>query len=148
PALAAALTILTVRAADPPEFDLSNSEMRPLIERFAADRGNLLRTYNVEASPARQARVKEFYTDWQGRIAKLNFDSMSQDGKVDYILFRNLLNHELRRMDLEASEDAKKAPYVPFSKTIVSLEEARRRMEPVNSKMTAETLTGLPKQIE
>src|SRR5262245_18507155 len=106
-----------------------------------------MRTYNVDASPARVARMKQFYTDWQGRLAKLNFDGLSQDGKVDYVLLRNMLNREMKRIDLDAAEDAKTAAWVPFSQTIVSLEEARRRMEPVDSRKTAETLTGLPRQI-
>src|ERR1044072_9493269 len=93
--------------AQPAEFDTSNSELKPLIDAFAANRGNLQRTYSSEGSPARQARLKKFYTEWQERLAKLNFDSMSQDGKVDYLLFRNLLNRDLRRMELDAEEAAK-----------------------------------------
>ena len=142
------LAVVLAVAQQPAEFDTSASELRPLIEGFAADRGNLQRTYNIEASTVRQERMKKFYTDWQGRLAKLNFDGLSQDAKVDYVLFRNLLNHELRRMELDAEAAAKTAPYTPFARTIVSLEEARRRMEPVNAKQTAETLTGLPRQIE
>jgi uncharacterized protein (DUF885 family) len=132
---------------DPAEIDTSNSEMRPVIERFGADRGNLLRTLTVE-SPAREARLKQFYAEWQGRLAKLNFDALSQDGKTDYILFRNLLGRELRRMELESQENAKTAPYLPFAEVIVKLEETRRRMEPVNPQQAAQTLTALRQQIE
>ncbi len=134
--------------ADSSEFDSSNSEMRPLIQVFAADRGNLFRAYGIEASPARQERFKRFYTEWQARLTKLNFDAMSQDGKVDYILFRNLLAHEVRQLELEARDVAETAPYIPFAQTIVTLEETRRKMQPVNPEEAAKTLSGLPKQID
>ncbi len=134
--------------AEASAFDFSSSEMRPLIEGFAADRGNILRTFNVEGSPVRAARVRQFYIDWQGRLSKLNFDAMSQDGKVEYILLRNLLAHELRRLELDAQSDAQTASYAPFSQTIIQMEETRRRMEPVNAERSAETLTALPRQIE
>lgn len=145
--VAAAVALAGLPAGAFQEFDTSNSEVRPLIEAFSLDRGNLARTYNVDASPARAQRMKQFYTEWQGRLAKLNFDGMSQDGKVDYLLLRNFLNRESKRMDLDAAEDSKIASWVPFSQTIVGLEEARRRMQAVDAKKSAEILTGLPRQI-
>jgi hypothetical protein len=139
----------TNRPAPIAEYDTSNSEMRPIIERFAADRGLLQRSYTVEASPERPARFTAFYTDWKSRLAKLNFDTMSQDGQVDYILFRNLLNHELRRLELEARDEAEIAAYTgTFGPAILKLEQTRRKMEPVNAKEAAATLTELPKQVE
>src|SRR5262249_3446904 len=73
-------------APDLKDLDSSPSELRSLIERYVADRGSLSRSYPVEISPARQARFKQFYSDWLATLAKLNFDSLSQDGKVDYLL--------------------------------------------------------------
>src|SRR5262252_5393031 len=83
-----------------PDVDSSASEMRPLIERFSADRGSLLRTYNLEGSPAQRTRLQQFYTEWRTRLAGLKFDPMSQDGKVDFVLLRRYLDHELQRLDL------------------------------------------------
>jgi uncharacterized protein (DUF885 family) len=147
-AFQAAKASAAAQPADGPEFDFSSSEMRPLIEGFSADRGNLLRTYNMEAWAARQNRLTQFYTGWRDRLARLDFDSMSQDGKIDYILLRNLLDHELRRLDLDAKTAAETAPYTPFAPAIVELDEARRRMEPVKSEQAAATLTALARQID
>jgi uncharacterized protein (DUF885 family) len=112
------------------------------------DRGSLFRSYPVAGSPARRERLQKFYSDALERIQKLDFDSMSQEGKVDYILFRNHLEHELRQLDIEAKQVAGIVPLVPFAKAIVDLEEARRRMEPIDSAKAAATLTALKKQIE
>jgi uncharacterized protein (DUF885 family) len=130
-------------AADPGE-----SEMRPILEHYVVDRGSLFRSYPVASSPARRERLQKFYADALERIQKLDFDSMSQEGKVDYILFRNHLEHELRQLDIEAKQVAGIEPLVPFAKAIVDLEEARRRMEPIDSAKAAATLTALKKQIE
>ncbi len=72
---------------------------------------------------------------------------MGQDGKIDYILFRNYLEHDLRQIDLDEKHQAEAAPFVPFSQTIVDLEEARRRMEPVDPKSSAHALSGLTKEV-
>src|SRR4030095_4336982 len=82
------------------------SEMRAAIERYTVDRGSLTRSYTVSYSTARRDRFRKFYSDWLFSLAKLNFDSMSQDGKVDYILFKNHLDHELRQLDLQVKAQA------------------------------------------
>src|SRR6185369_7188631 len=128
--------------------DPGPSEMRPIIEYYVVDRSSLQRSYPVAGSPARRERFQKFYADALERIKKLDFDSMSQEGKVDYILFRNNLEHELRQLDIEARQVAEIQPLLPFAITIVDLEEARRRMEPIDSAKAATTLTNLKKQVD
>jgi hypothetical protein len=150
--LAAALSfrmVLPVRAAgELSDLDTSTSEMRPLIERFAADRGNLLRYYSMGGAPDRRERLRRFYNDARAALAEKNFDALSQDAKVDYVLFRNSLDHELRRLDLDAKDQAGNAVYLPFAPTIAGLEEARRSMAPPDPKKVAESLAELNRQIE
>lgn len=128
--------------------DDSVSEMRAIIEYYAVDRGSLQRSYPVASSPARRERFRKFYGDGLERIRQLNFDAMSQAGKVDYVLFRNHLERELRQLDIEEKQLADMKPLIPFASTIVSLEETRRRMEPIDSAKTAATLNDLKRQIE
>ncbi len=129
-------------------LDTSNSEMRPLIERVALDRGNIQRFYNVTASPERRARMRKFYEEVQAAQKAMNFDAMSQDGKVDYVLLRNEVEHELKRLSLEEKEEAENAAYLPFISTMINLEESRRKMQPIDPAKTAETLTNLNKAME
>ena len=128
--------------------DNGTSEMRPIIEYYIADRGSLQRSFFVNNSPARRERFRRFFQDALDRIQKLNFDAMSEAGKVDYILFRNHLEHELRQLDIEEKQQAEISPLIPFGKTIVDLEEARRRMDPIDSAKVAVTLNALKKQVE
>jgi hypothetical protein len=129
------------------EFDNSRSEMRPAIEWFASDRASLNRAYGDPLSPARQDRFKEFFTGWEARLNTLNFDSMSQDGKVDYILLRNRLDYDLRQLDLDVKAQAEAAAYTPFAPAILTLEEQRRKLEPPNPQQAAATLTALARQV-
>ena len=130
------------------EFDLSSSEMRPLIEGFTADRGNLLRTYNLNESSTERNRLRQFYADWKNRLTPLNFEAFSQDGKIDYILLRRYLDHELQRLDFAARDLAEVERYLPFSRSILQLEESRRKMEPVKAAEAAATLAALAKQVD
>jgi hypothetical protein len=119
------------------DADSGQSEMRTLIERYTVDRGSLTRSFPVAISPTRAARFRQFYSEWLAQLQKLNFDSMSQEGKVDYLLLRNHLEYELRQMDIQSKQLAEIQPLVPFLKTIIDLEDARRRMEPSDSAKTA-----------
>src|SRR5689334_15142750 len=69
----------------------NESEMRAAIERYTVDRGSLQRSFPVATSQARRERFRNLYNDWLTSLQKLDFDSMGQDGKVDYILFKNHL---------------------------------------------------------
>lgn len=128
--------------------DVPQSELRGLIERYIADRGSLYRFYPVEASPSRQARMKQLYNEWLATLANLNFDSMSEDGRVDYLLFKNHLDHELRQLDIQEKAIAEIVPLAPFTATIVDLEDARRRMQTIDSPKTAALLTKMARQID
>src|SRR5215475_8204412 len=64
------------------DIDSKHSEMRSVIERYTSDRGSLLRFYSVDASVARQTRMKQFFNECLTALAKLDFDKMSQDGRI------------------------------------------------------------------
>jgi len=130
------------------ELKTPESEMRSVIERYNVDRGSLTRSYPVFFSPARQARFKQFYSDWLASLDKLDFDAMSQDGKVDYVLLKNHLEYELRQLEILTRQLAEIEPLIPFAKSITELEEARRRMEPIDSAKAAALLTDLRKQVD
>lgn len=136
----------TMNAESP--FDSNVSEMRAAIERYTVDRGSLQRSYPVATSPARRERFKKLYNEWLASLLKLDFDSMSQDGKIDYLLFKNHLEYELRQLDIQAKQLDEIQPLIPFAQTIIDLEETRRRMEPIDSAKVAVALTALKKQVD
>jgi uncharacterized protein (DUF885 family) len=130
------------------DLDSNQSELRGVIERYTTDRGSLARFYTVEGSSARQARMRKFYTEWLATLARLNFDSMSQDGRIDYLLFKNHLDHELRQLDIQVKAAAEIVALLPFGLTITDLEDSRRRMTAIDPQKIAVLFTGMAKQID
>jgi dipeptidyl aminopeptidase/acylaminoacyl peptidase/uncharacterized protein (DUF885 family) len=140
--------VQSVPGLDELELDASRSELRPVIERYSADRASLSRTHTIPVSPARRSKFRQFYSDWLERLGRLSFDGLSQDGRVDYLLLKNQLEYELRRLDIQAKEAAEMGPLMPFASPIIGLEESRRRMEPIDPAKAANLLNEVAKQID
>ena len=167
--LFAALAIATfaasaARAQDPPdsgEIDRAAAMMRPVIERYQADRTTLERSWvegtsgqgfsgrgAVPLSPRQFARMRKFHADWQKTLAAVGFDSLDQAGKIDYLLLSNQLRYELRQLDLRQAEAAEVEPLLPMAKAIHSLDEARREFRPVGSDESARVLNQILKDTQ
>jgi hypothetical protein len=121
------------------------SELAVVVDRYAADQEALFRRYDVDWSPARRARLREFYGVWRERLRALPFDSLSQEGRVDWLLLDNRLRYDLVLLDREEKRWSEMAPRVPFAEQIMRLQEARRRMEPVDPVASAKTLALVAK---
>lgn len=125
-----------------------DSELRPLLERYRVDSSALRRAYSVPMSSRRDQRMEEFYREWLERLEQVPFDSLGQEGRVDFLLFRNRLRYGSSQVAFEARRDAEVAHLLPFAPIIVELLEAHQRMEPVDGRVTADRLTELGKQID
>ncbi|SRR5579884_2332897 len=130
-------------ASAPKVGEECTSEMRPVLEWYSADRLNLQRFYDVPGSQARQERLTTFYKNWLAHLDRLNFDTFSQAGKIDYIVFRSSLEHELRGLTLSEQQDAGDKPFLPFAPAIRQLEVNRQEMQPLNPQEAARTVAGL-----
>jgi uncharacterized protein (DUF885 family) len=120
--------------------------VRDLIERYTADRTSLQRFYNVPGSPARNERFARFYESTLAGLGRIAFDPLDNEGRADYILLRNHLEHEQRELALSAARTAEARALVPFARIIVDLVEARRRMETMKAAESARSLDDLAKQ--
>ncbi len=121
--------------------------MEAFIERYQADRSSLMRSFPVADSTSRSGRLRQHYSEWRGRLEKSDFGRMGQDGRIDYLLLRNHLDHELRELDIDSKSREETSPYIPFASTIIELEEARRRMESIDPAKTAGLVNNLSKEI-
>jgi uncharacterized protein (DUF885 family) len=130
------------------DLDPPQGVMPGVIRRYTVDLGNLNRFYTAGPSVTRRGRFKQFYTEWLGAIEKLDFNSLSLDDSVDYVLFKNQLVYELGQLEIEAKRVAEMEPLIPFARELMELEDARRRMDTMDSPKTAALLTRIGKQIE
>ncbi|NUQ12205.1 MAG: DUF885 family protein [Gemmatimonadaceae bacterium] len=126
----------------------TESELRDIVTRFKADEGALGRRWNVEYSPGRRARFREYYRGWQAALGTLDFDRLSQQGRIDYVLMNHTLRNALSLLDREERMWTESAPVLPFGSDIFALVDARRRMEKLEPQQAALTLVAIGKKVE
>lgn len=126
---------------------LQTSEINHLLANFEADKGSLTRFYTIPHSPERRERMKQFYKDYLSKLAAMKFENLSQEGKVDYLLFRRDLMDELKSLEEEAGEYEQVKQLFPFAQTIYDLEKSRRRGAIVNGELAAKQQITLQQQI-
>jgi uncharacterized protein (DUF885 family) len=152
--VASTATAMDGWAADPPllsalvEYARNESELRVVLERYRLDLAALNRRYPIEHSPARQARLDEFYGGWQARLSELDFDALSQEGRIDYILLRNRIRFDREMLRLDEERWAEIAPLVPFTDKLRQLQEGRFNRVRAVPRQTAETINRVVAEVE
>ncbi|MBX3133597.1 MAG: DUF885 family protein [Gemmatimonadaceae bacterium] len=131
-----------------PPAPSAQSELRDTVALFISDRGALLRRWTVPYSPARAARLTAFYTEWRTRLTRMDFDRLSQEGKIDYLLLDNRLRQELDQLRRDERLAAEMRPLVPFGEVVAGFEEARRRFETPDGQVAGRALSTLAKQLD
>src|SRR5690242_11017470 len=126
---------------DPP------SRISGVIENYEQDDTLLDRFYSAPTSPNRSVRMKQLYSDYQKVLASTDFDKLNHDEQVDYILFRNYLEHETGEQDRRDKQLAEMSSLIPFMKTISDLEDERRTLADIDPAKAASTLNDLKKSI-
>jgi hypothetical protein len=134
-------------ALDLVDFSGDKSELRGAIERYSTDHGSLQRSLPPTVSPERDERARSFAKQWLDGLGNLEFDRLSQDGKVDYLLLKNYLAHELRQLDIRGREQTEAASFVTFGQPILDLDRSRRDVKPMDWPKVAGTLAALTKTI-
>jgi hypothetical protein len=119
-----------------------------MIERYDVDLSDLDRVYSLPGSVARHARLERFYSEQLHLVEAVNFDALSQAGKIDYLLLRGHLLHGQKQLAAESRKEEDIAPLIPFQQELIGLEEARRRMETLEPQKSAVTLNKLATDIE
>ena len=123
------------------------SELADVVLRYSADRYALGRRWDVQYSPTRNARFREFFEDWEEGLEEVDFESLSIEGKIDYVLLQNELRYRLESLDRDDLMFEEMLPLIPFASSLLEMMEARRRMEIPNPRETAAALTDLVDQI-
>jgi uncharacterized protein (DUF885 family) len=102
-------------------------EMPELIQNHQADNRSLRRFYFVQNSPERRKRFESLYLSYLDKLNNINYNTLSQECKVDYILFKRDINEALRLSAKESAELEQVKAWFPFAATIYELERSRRR---------------------
>lgn len=124
------------------------SELADIVQRFSLDLAALGRRYDAYDSPDQRQRMRGFYGAWRTRIRALDFDRLSAEGKIDYVLLDNHLRYQLDLADRQDVQRAEVVPLLPFSDAVLALHDARRDLQPVKAESTVRAVAALAKQID
>lgn len=133
--------------AAPAVTTTSGPKMPAVIEQFTADRMSLMRTYPVTISPVRFTRFEKFYNDESAMLAAMDFDQLSEDDKVDYLLLKNLITSSQHRLAIQQRQLEEMKPLLPFATTIENLVDQLRVKQRPDAEKAARELTEMVKQL-
>jgi len=122
--------------------------MPGIIERYEIESGDSAAASVGWQSPKDLESLKSACRGWLEALARLDFDGMSQEDKVDYLLFKHSLELESHGLDGRIREAAETASLVPFAEAIMGLERARRRQDPMDPGQTAAAVDDLRRRID
>jgi uncharacterized protein (DUF885 family) len=141
---------------------LQTSEMADMMIRFDADRASIMRFYSTSGSgdewwlrqqrsdynsPERRQRLMQLTAEYLRQTEAVNFDRMSINGKVDYLLFKRNLEDGNNILIQEQKNYEQVARFLPFSEKIYAIEKPRRRGIAVNGEIAAKELNDISKEV-
>ncbi|MER3375339.1 MAG: DUF885 family protein [Allomuricauda sp.] len=135
-------------------------EMPDLMTKYSADQSALVRfyapgasgrwgrTFDPGGSPERRERMTQLRNDYLAKLQELDFNTLPQECKADYVLFKR----DLEMQNAEAKEQEavyqKIKKWFPFSDKIYSYLKARRRGHQPDATKMAKEWNDVVAQIE
>ena len=95
--------------------------VQTLIERYSADHDTLASVYTDQLSPTTRDRMTRFLADQRRQLTAIDFNTLDQEGKVDYLLLSNHLTREEHSLALTGAQWKEVAPLLPIAATIFTL---------------------------
>jgi hypothetical protein len=136
-----------IAAASSAPRNIPQDRMPSVIQQFTADRRSLARAYPLAISPSHAARFERFYRDELSVLAAMDFESFSQEDKVDYLLLKNRLTANLHQLAIEKRQTEQIERLLPFEKTIETFVDEKHLMQKPDSERDAALLIAMVKQI-
>jgi len=125
-----------------------DKNIKQIAVEFQADYGSLSRFYMIQNSPERRDRFQAFYKSYQSKLSDLDFNSLSQSDKVDYILIGRHLTNKLYELSVEQKEYEQLKQWAIPGEPIYALEQKRRRGIQLDGQEVAKTINDISKEIE
>ena len=124
------------------------ARMPSVIQVFTADERSLERAYPLRLSSAHTERFRRFYMGELASLSSIDFATLSQEDKVDYLLLKNQLTADLHQMAIKDRQLKEMQPLLPFAGTIEQLLDKKRLMTRPDAEQDAELLSAMVKQID
>ncbi|WP_165075559.1 DUF885 domain-containing protein [Paludisphaera rhizosphaerae] len=131
-----------------PMLAAPRSELIPVVSRWSNDARGMDGARRVDSWPSARGRELAYAQAWAARLREVDFEALSPEGKIDYLLLANDLRSTAETQPFALQRDASVASFVPFAKSIETLDEARFKLAPVDPEGAAAKLSEIRKQAE
>jgi uncharacterized protein (DUF885 family) len=130
-----------------------NADYRALTRFYTPSSGNTFRGGGGggdagTGSPERRERLDKLNREYLKKLGALNFKSLPQECKVDYILFKRDITERIRQASEDAAEYNKIKQWFVFADKIYDLEKARRRGKQPDAEKLAKEWSGITDEIK
>lgn len=137
-----------VMGSSPAVYSGELSVIAPLIRECAADQSDVSNYYDLPGAPVRFERLGSLYSNWLARLDAVEFESLPQSEKVDFLLLKNDLEGSQDALTLDQNRWMELAPLLSFRDIIYSLEQNRWQGTPVNGQAAASQVTELTRLVK
>ncbi|WPR74558.1 DUF885 family protein [Algoriphagus sp. NG3] len=125
-----------------------STELVQTIQMYQADYGALRRLYSNTLSEEYFTRIQKFNQGYLSVLGEVNYNSLSEDGKIDYVLFRNYLEKQLAELAIEKASFDEIAGVLAFSGDLEEFYQGRRRAKKPEPELLAATWNDVAKQVD
>ena len=142
PALAALLLLPALSAMAAPQ-----PTVRELIERYSTDHDLLTTVYSDPLALTARTRIARLNAETLIELHKLDFASLDQEARVDYLLLSNHIAREQHSATLAEAQWKQVEPLLPVAAEIFTLEDARRAIKRPDGEASARLLTHMSAEL-
>lgn len=128
--------------------EAAGPKMPELVEQYTANQRSLDRTYVVDVGPTRMERMEKFYHNELAMLAAMDFNQLSHEDQIDYLLLKHSCNSALHQLALERAQNEQMKSLLPFAPTIEGFMTGKRLMQRPDAQKSAAALAAMVKQIE
>lgn len=119
------------------------AQMPSRVIRYEEDRDALRRYWKLSLSELGSARMRAFFESELASLGAIEFDALTQEDRVDYVLLRTELENELALLDQRAARRAQTLALAPYAPRLLAVLEPGQRLEPVDAEKVASEFDAL-----
>ncbi|RAV27629.1 DUF885 family protein [Sinomicrobium soli] len=122
-------------------------ELTDVVSTYQADKQSLRSTYTIRESEEYYRRFGTFYTGWEKKLGQLDFNTLDQEGKADYIMLSNLIAREHYQLQQQYKAFKEVAHVTGFAGDIYAFVKERRRGAKPDAPELARAFTQVSEKI-
>ena len=126
----------------------AQSSLIDVVSSFSADKKALNSFYHNSESEEYYQRFTKLYNNWGERIAAIDFEKLTQQEKVDYLLLKNLIEKESYFLNIDYKSFKKVAFVADFAEEIIPFLKERKRGKKPDAKALSKILDTAAKSVD